>query len=78
MKMHDYYYCLVYNGNTNRGKLVGLDKDSGGYPFPAFHPSQVQYWPPSEAHKAIEYAKIVKSFGPFRLVKVTLTKESVL
>lgn len=56
------------------GHLVGLDRDSGGYPFVVTVPSQIHYWLTSD--KAKDYASMflerielqpIQVFGLFEL-----------
>lgn len=50
----DHTWVLKYPDKTFVGKtFVGIDKDSGGYPYRAHHPSSVYFFTSYEA--ALEY-----------------------
>jgi hypothetical protein len=53
----DDYWILI----DRTGKPVGLDQDSGGYPFISSHPSTTKYWTSKE--DAVKYASKFKDAG---------------
>lgn len=48
------YYVAKYK----TGELVGLDRDSGGYPFKISYPSQIHYW--HDIDEALKYVQMFR------------------
>ena len=44
---------IVLSGGTP----IGLDRDSGGYPYKTLHPSSIKYWDTKE--KAEDYVNVM-------------------
>ena len=67
MQLAFYRNCLKY---TNGAGYVAVDQASGGYPYPVTIDNAMDF--PSK-DEAVEYAHIVKAYGPFEFVSVRVT-----
>lgn len=77
------YYVLVYSNRKGTyarpeeaGKLVGIDSNSGGYPYPTTHPARVHYWDKSRLRDVLYYKKCF-DFLDIYVVNFGITKYEV-
>lgn len=77
------YYVMVYSNRKGTyarpeeaGKFVGIDSNSGGYPYPTTHPAMVQYWDKSRLESMLNFRQCF-DFLDIYVVNFSITKYEV-